>query len=63
MGKEKVYDGYRAYGYLELDLVTGGAYRRRLRWAALGVLLLLAGAGVCVWLFASQSAVSVAPIV
>jgi len=44
------------YGYMELDLVTGGAYRRRLRLAAAGVVLLLIATGFCLYLFASQSA-------
>lgn len=44
------------YGYMELDLVTGGAYRRRLQLAAAGVVLLLIASGFCLYFVASQSA-------
>lgn len=47
-----------AYGYMELDLVTGGAYRRRLRLAAAAVVLLLIATGFCLYLFAAKSAVA-----
>ena len=50
------------YGYLEIDLVTGGAYRRHLRLAAVGVVLtLLAAGGLFLYLAAAQS--TGAPIV
>jgi len=37
------------YGYLKVDLATGGAYRGRLRLVAVAVLVALAGAGASLW--------------
>jgi hypothetical protein len=37
------------YGYLKIDLATHGAYRGRMRFAAVGMILALAAAGAALW--------------